>query len=58
MEMIEIARRMCTAEQVDVLELWVRGVGRRNGARQLGISESAYKRRLARALATVGRERA
>jgi DNA-binding CsgD family transcriptional regulator len=50
-----IAERVCTKEQLDVLILWSEGKGRRNGARALGISEDAWRTRLARALGTIER---
>lgn len=51
----ELAEQVLTEGQLRVLMLHIEGRGRRAGANMLGISEESYRRRLARALATIER---
>jgi DNA-binding CsgD family transcriptional regulator len=48
-ETLELARRVCTANEIEVLELKASGYGRRRMAVALGISEDSVRSRLTNA---------
>lgn len=56
-ETLGIAREVCTAEQLAVVELWVDGYGRRAGSSRLGIKPTAWRNLLARALSNIYHEK-
>lgn len=49
-EVMAIAERVCTPKELEVLALARIEIGRRRGARMLGISESAWRHRIDNAM--------
>lgn len=51
----KLAREVCTGRQVEALDLWRRGAGRRRIALVMGIDESTAKQHVQRGLARLGK---